>query len=87
MIESVTLRMGHAVHDDAFCVPQGMLPAWAERDPIRGYKIWLAEHVACPEFEDEELRVEVKVPLGGALRRAEASPLPDVASLTDGVYA
>jgi pyruvate dehydrogenase E1 component alpha subunit len=88
LIESVTLRMeGHAVHDDAFYVPQEMLAAWRERDPVHGYRAWLAANTAFTEAEDEALRAEVKALLGDALRRAEASPLPDTASLTDGVYA
>ena len=88
LIESMTLRMeGHAVHDDAFYVPREMLSAWAERDPIASYRIWLAENVGFSEAEGEDLRAGVKAALGDALRRAEASPLPDPASLTDGVYA
>jgi TPP-dependent pyruvate/acetoin dehydrogenase alpha subunit len=88
LIESVTLRMeGHAVHDDAFYVPRTMLSAWAERDPIGRYRIWLAENAAFSEAEDEELRAEVKTLLGDALRRAEASPLPDPASVAEDVYA
>ncbi|MGE5274993.1 MAG: thiamine pyrophosphate-dependent dehydrogenase E1 component subunit alpha [Verrucomicrobiota bacterium] len=88
LIESVTLRMeGHAVHDDASYVPREMLSAWAERDPVRRFVFWLAENVAFSEAEDEELRTEVKALLGDALRRAEASALPDPASLTEGVYA
>lgn len=88
LIESLTLRMeGHAVHDDAFYVPREMLSSWGERDPIRNYRAWLAENVAFSELEDEQLRSEVKTLLSDALQRAEASPLPDVATLTDGVYA
>jgi TPP-dependent pyruvate/acetoin dehydrogenase alpha subunit len=88
LIESVTLRMeGHAVHDDAFYVPRTMLSAWAERDPIGRYRLWLAENAAFSEAEDEELRAEVKTLLGDALRRAEASPLPDPASVAEDVYA
>jgi TPP-dependent pyruvate/acetoin dehydrogenase alpha subunit len=88
LIESVTLRMeGHAVHDDAFYVPRGMLSAWAERDPVRRYRLWLAENAAFSDAEDEGLRAEVKALLGSALRRAEASPLPDPASVAGDVYA
>jgi TPP-dependent pyruvate/acetoin dehydrogenase alpha subunit len=88
LIESVTLRMeGHAVHDDAFYVPRQMLSAWGERDPIRSYRDWLADHVALSEAEDQDLHAQVKALLGDALRRAEASPLPGAESLTDGVYA
>ena len=88
LIESLTLRMeGHAVHDDAGYVPQQMLSAWAERDPIRRYKAWLADTAAFSEEEDDDLLAEVKALLGEAVRKAEASPLPDPASVTDGVYA
>jgi len=88
LIESVTMRMeGHAVHDDASYVPREMLSARAERDPIRRYRDWLGENAAFHEAEDEDLRAEVKSLLASALRQAEASPLPDPASLTEDVYA
>jgi TPP-dependent pyruvate/acetoin dehydrogenase alpha subunit len=88
LIESVTLRMeGHAVHDDAGYVPQQMLAAWAERDPIRRYKAWLEDNAAFSEEEDDDLHTEVKALLSDAVRKAEASPLPDPASVSDGVYA
>ncbi len=88
LIESMTLRMeGHAVHDDAFYVPRTMLSTWAERDPIGRYRLWLAENAAFSEREDEDLRAEVKALLGDALRRAEASRLPDPASVAVDVYA
>jgi len=87
LIESLTLRMeGHAVHDDAFYVPQELLAAWAERDPVERYRIWLVENAAFMAPEDDEVQAEVKAQLSEALRRAEASPLPDAASTGDGVY-
>jgi pyruvate dehydrogenase E1 component alpha subunit len=88
LIESVTLRMeGHAVHDDAFYVPREMLAAWAEADPVERYRAWLFANVAFTEREDEALGTEVKALLADALRRAEESPLPDGATVTEGVYA
>jgi TPP-dependent pyruvate/acetoin dehydrogenase alpha subunit len=75
------------VHDDASYVPREMLSAWAERDPVQRYGRWLAENAAFSEDEDADLRSEVKALLGDALRRAEASPLPDPASVADRVYA
>ncbi|HKP18418.1 MAG TPA: thiamine pyrophosphate-dependent dehydrogenase E1 component subunit alpha [Gaiellaceae bacterium] len=88
LIESVTMRMeGHAVHDDASYVPREMLSAWAASDPVERYRAWLAEHVGFGESEGEDLHAGVKEELAEALRRAEASPLPDPATLTDGVYA
>ncbi len=88
LIESVTLRMeGHAVHDDASYVPDAMFRAWAERDPVERYRARLMEEAAFTEHEDELLRAEVDTLLRGALARAEASPLPDGAGVTEGVYA
>jgi TPP-dependent pyruvate/acetoin dehydrogenase alpha subunit len=88
LIESATLRMdGHAVHDDASYVPRELLSAWEERDPVGRYGTWLAENADFSEQEDQDLRAEVKALLGDALRRAEASDLPDPASVADGVYA
>jgi pyruvate dehydrogenase E1 component alpha subunit len=88
LIESVTLRMeGHAVHDDAFYVPEAMLAAWAASDPVERYRGWLVENTAFTEQEDEQLEAEVKSLLAESLQRAEASPLPEGATVTEGVYA
>ena len=88
LIESVTLRMeGHAVHDDAFYVPRSMLSAWAASDPVERFRTWLFEHAAFTDGEEEALAAEVKVVLADALRRAEESPLPEPATVADGVYA
>ena len=88
LIESVTLRMeGHAVHDDAFYVPRAMLEAWAASDPVERYRSWLGDNAAFTGREDDDLAAEVKALLAEALRRAEESPLPDGATVTDGVYA
>src|SRR4029079_3611926 len=68
MIESMTLRMeGHAVHDDAGYVPRQMLSAWAERDPIHRYKVWLADNADFSEADDDPLRAEVKALLEEAV--------------------
>ena len=88
LIESVTMRMeGHAVHDDASYVPEDMLEQWAASDPVERFRAWLFAYGAFTEEEDEALRAEVKRLLDESLRRAEASPLPDGATVADGVYA
>ena len=88
LIESVTLRMeGHAVHDDAFYVPPELHSAWAAQDPVERCRAFLVEWAVFTAEEDEELRGRVKAELAEALRRAEASPLPDAGSVADGVYA
>jgi len=88
LIESVTLRMeGHAVHDDAFYVPEQMFTAWAASDPVKRFRTWLVEHAEFSDEEDEALAAEVKELLTDALRRADESRLPDGATVADGVYA
>jgi TPP-dependent pyruvate/acetoin dehydrogenase alpha subunit len=88
LIECMTLRMeGHAVHDDAFYVPKELFERWAEHDPIERYRRWLHEHAELSSEEEDEIRVGVKKHLNEALEKAEASPLPDPATLLEGVYA
>jgi TPP-dependent pyruvate/acetoin dehydrogenase alpha subunit len=88
LIESVTLRMeGHAVHDDAFYVPKSLFEAWARHDPLERFCAWLRLNVGFEDGEDDELRADVERLVADAVRRAEASPLPDAVQLADDVYA
>jgi TPP-dependent pyruvate/acetoin dehydrogenase alpha subunit len=88
LIESVTLRMeGHAVHDDAFYVPRPLHEAWAASDPVERFRRVLVEEHGFEEEEQLDLRGEVTAVIEDAVRRAEASPVPDPADLLDGVYA
>jgi TPP-dependent pyruvate/acetoin dehydrogenase alpha subunit len=88
LIESMTLRMeGHAVHDDAFYVPKPMFEEWAKADPLERFRGWLRENANMTDEDEEEITASVKKLLNDALKRAEESPLPDVSTLTEGVYA
>jgi pyruvate dehydrogenase E1 component alpha subunit len=88
LLECLTLRMeGHAVHDDAFYVPKVMFERWAESDPIERFRNWLRDHAEMTDEEEDEITTFVKKRLNDALHRAEDSPLPDAATLLDGVYA
>ena len=88
LIESVTLRMeGHAVHDDASYVPREMFEEWARRDPIERFRTWLRDNAAMTLAEEDEISAGVKKLLNDSLARAEESPMPDPATLLDGVYA
>jgi TPP-dependent pyruvate/acetoin dehydrogenase alpha subunit len=88
LIESVTLRMeGHAVHDDASYVPKEMFEEWARRDPIERFRKWLLENVGMTMAEEDEITAGVKKLLNESLQRAEESPWPDPATVTDGVFA
>jgi TPP-dependent pyruvate/acetoin dehydrogenase alpha subunit len=88
LIECMTLRMeGHAVHDDAFYVPRELFEEWAQRDPIERFRIWLRETADLSDEEEDEITSGVKRTLNDGVQRAEESPLPDPAELTDGVFA
>jgi len=88
LLECVTLRMeGHAVHDDAFYVPREMFEEWAKRDPIERYRNWLRANADLSDDEEDEITSDVKRLLNEAIRRAEESPLPDPATVLEGVYA
>jgi pyruvate dehydrogenase E1 component alpha subunit len=88
LLECVTLRMeGHAVHDDAFYVPKELFEEWAKRDPIERYRAWLRENANLTDEEEDEIRSGVKRLLNEAVQRAEESPLPDPATLEEGVFA
>ncbi|MDQ3768093.1 MAG: thiamine pyrophosphate-dependent dehydrogenase E1 component subunit alpha [Actinomycetota bacterium] len=84
LIEAVTMRMhGHGAHDDMRYVPAEQLAAWRERDPIDRQ----AERVSALGEDVEALRAAVASEVEEATREALASPMPDPASATDGVFA
>jgi pyruvate dehydrogenase E1 component alpha subunit len=87
LIEAHTLRMlGHAIHDGAEYVPRELLAEWEARDPVIAYRRKLAAAAAATKQLDEidrRCREEVE----DAVAFAEASPWPDPATVTDGVYA
>ncbi len=89
LLELRTLRMeGHAVHDDAFYVPRGVASEWAQHDPIERYRAWLSGQLpGFDEQADSRIREDAKALLVEALRRADASALPDPSTVSDGVFA
>lgn len=88
LVESVTLRLeGHAVHDDASYVPRELLERYVRSDPVERFRRWLRAEAALTADEEHELASSVRHSLEAALRRAEDSPLPDSATVEDGVYA
>jgi TPP-dependent pyruvate/acetoin dehydrogenase alpha subunit len=88
LIECLTLRMeGHAVHDDAFYVPKDMFESWAKSDPIERFRTWLRDQADLSDQEEEELASDIKKLLNDAIKRAEEAPLPDPATVLEGVWA
>jgi pyruvate dehydrogenase E1 component alpha subunit len=87
LIEAQTLRMlGHAIHDPADYVPRELLATWEARDPVMGYRRKLAESGVSGEALDNIDR-RCKAEVEDAVAFAEASPWPDPATVTRGVYA
>ncbi len=88
LIECQTMRMhGHGAHDDMSYVPGGLLEEWEKRDPIERYARRLASELGFAEEEVTEIREEVRSYVAECAEKALASPLPDPAIATEGVFA
>ena len=87
LLELITLRMeGHAVHDDAGYVPRELLAEFATKDPLDRFRSWLEEVEEVGESELGALEDDVAAWIDAGVAEAEASPLPDPASLLVRVY-
>jgi pyruvate dehydrogenase E1 component alpha subunit len=88
LIECQTMRMhGHGAHDDMSYVPDEMLEEWSRRDPIELYsKRLLSEH-GFEQGEVDEVRASVEAYVDECAEQALASPMPDPAIATEGVFA
>jgi pyruvate dehydrogenase E1 component alpha subunit len=87
-IEAKTYRFrGHSVSDPAKYRTKEEVQKWMERDPI----VVLAQRIQSLSIANaDQLRAiddEVKAEVKDAVEFAEQSPLPDLATLEDGVYA
>lgn len=88
LIEAVTMRMlGHAIHDGAEYVPAEQLAHWAARDPVTTYREHLLASGVAAEHVLDQVDAHAKQRIEQAVADAEAAPLPDPATLTDGVFA
>jgi TPP-dependent pyruvate/acetoin dehydrogenase alpha subunit len=88
LIEAKTMRMlGHAIHDGAEYVPRELLAAWEAKDPIRRYEARLLAEGIADQEELDEIGRRCVVEIEDAITFAEASPWPDPATVTEGVYA
>jgi pyruvate dehydrogenase E1 component alpha subunit len=87
LIECKTFRMrGHAVHDNQAYVPKALIAEWAERDPILRFENYLRECGLLDDGKLAALTARVEAGVDDAQAYAEASPYPDPATLTTGVY-
>ncbi|MCO6452399.1 MAG: thiamine pyrophosphate-dependent dehydrogenase E1 component subunit alpha [Caldilineales bacterium] len=88
LVEAKTMRMlGHAIHDGAEYVPRELLAEWEARDPLRLYEAKLLAEQVCDQSELDEIGQRCAVEIEDAIEYAEASPMPQPDTVTEGVYA
>ena len=88
LIEGVTMRMhGHAEHDPADYVPRELLEEWQKRDPVALFENVLLEHGIIEEEVATKTREAARQKAIEARKKALADPLPDPATVEQGVYA
>jgi TPP-dependent pyruvate/acetoin dehydrogenase alpha subunit len=82
------MRMqGHAQHDDARYVPRDMIEKWAAKDPIARYRHDLIEQSLATAEDLDDIDEMAKTYVAEEAGLAEASPMPDPATVARGVYA
>ncbi len=88
LIEGVTMRMhGHAEHDPADYVPRELLAEWQQRDPVALFENVLLEHGVIDTETASATREAARRQAIEARKQALADPLPDPATVEQGVYA
>jgi pyruvate dehydrogenase E1 component alpha subunit len=87
MLECKTFRMtGHSAHDGAHYVPKELFEEWEKRDPILRLERKMVEDGWAERSEIDSIRAGILAEIDDAVAWAEASPYPDPATLTEGVY-
>jgi pyruvate dehydrogenase E1 component alpha subunit len=88
LIECKTMRMlGHAIHDGAEYVPRDLLEEWEARNPVELFERKLLAQGIADEVEIDEIKQRCHAEVADAIEFAEQSPLPDPATVAEGVYA
>jgi pyruvate dehydrogenase E1 component alpha subunit len=88
LIEGVTMRMhGHAEHDPADYVPRELLEEWQKRDPVMLFENSLLEHGVIDEETVTNIRESARKKAIDARKTVLAAPMPDPATVEEGVYA
>ncbi len=87
LIECKTFRMtGHSAHDPAEYVPRALFEEWSKRDPILMLQKYMVERNWSTEVDFKQLHARIRAEVDEAAEWALNSPLPDPATLEDGVY-
>ena len=83
LIEAVTMRMhGHAAHDDMKYVPKEQVEEWRKRDPIERQE----SRLRALGVDVDGVRAAVAAEIEAATAEALATPMPDPASVLEGVF-
>ena len=83
LIECVTMRMhGHAAHDDMKYVDKAQLDEWRRKDPIERQEARLREAGVDVDAVAEAVTAEIDAAVAEALEM----PMPDPATVTEGVF-
>lgn len=88
LIESVSLRWrGHAGHDPAKYVPEKLLQRYmAEKDPVRNFEEYLLSEGVLTKEDVGEIQERVEREFDEGYAFAQASPLPEPADVTKGLW-
>ncbi|CAN5804852.1 thiamine pyrophosphate-dependent dehydrogenase E1 component subunit alpha [soil metagenome] len=88
LIEAKTMRMmGHAIHDGAEYVPRELLAEWEAKNPVILFEQQLLAQGLVDQEELDEIKHRCEIEVTDAIEYAEAAPLPDPATVEQGVYA
>ncbi|MEA2425443.1 MAG: hypothetical protein QOH13_1853, partial [Thermoleophilaceae bacterium] len=84
LIEAETMRMhGHGAHDDMKYVPKELVEEWSSRDPIERYE----EKLRSEGVDVDAIKAGAKQLVDDETDWALAQPMPDPATVLDGVFA
>lgn len=90
-IEARTYRLrGHHMGDVGFARryrTKEELEAHIQQEPVGRFRRWLLEHQALSEAEIQEVEAQVEAELQEAIEFVNRSPIPDVSTITEHVYA
>jgi TPP-dependent pyruvate/acetoin dehydrogenase alpha subunit len=88
LLECDTLRIrGHGEHDDAGYIPEALKAEYAARDPLDNMRRSLTDGEIATDQDLETIDSECQKEIDDGYQQALAEPMPDPATLLDGVYA
>jgi len=78
LLECRTFRMrGHEEASGTKYVPNELMDAWAQRDPIANYEAWLLAEGIIPEKLTDQLTKKIKKEIDTGLKKANTAPEPE----------